>query len=127
MFKKAKDTDVSTLLNIVDDVTKEIYTNLKTKEIISLAKDISSYKIKKSEGFPYNVKAASDWCYADSSKKLSVDVPTNYIGDLTKLHEEVLDYKDYKPSSTVKEYANHLAGYQQATTEAAATTEDKQE
>ena len=127
MFKKAKKTDVSTLVSIVNEVTKEIYTNLETKEIISLAKDISSYKMKKSEGFPYNVKAASDWCYADSSQKLSVDVPTNYLDDLKKLHEDVLGYKDYEPSSKVKEFADHLAGYQVATTQEAATTEENKD
>lgn len=117
MFKKAKETDVNTLLNIVNQMTKEVYTNLKTSEIIGLAKDVTSYDIDKSEGFPYHVKTTSDWCYADSSKKLSIVAPTNYIDDLETLHNEVLGYKNYEPSSKVKELAQSLAGYQQPVTE----------
>ncbi|MDD5949450.1 MAG: LCP family protein [Lachnospiraceae bacterium] len=124
MFKKAKSTDVSTLMDIVDTMTKEIYTNLKTSEIVSLAKDVASYEIDKSEGFPYHVVATSDWCYADSSKKLAIVAPTNYIGDLETLHNDVLGYKNYVPSSKVKEYEQSLAGYQKPVTEDT-TTENK--
>lgn len=112
MLKKAKKTDMATLLSIVNEMTKEIYTNLETSEIVGLAKDVASYKINKSEGFPYNTKNAKDWCYADKSKTLSIVAPTNYLNDLYTLHIDILGYSNYEPSSKVKEIANRLAGYQ---------------
>lgn len=124
MLNKAKKTDVNTLLNIVDTMTKEIYTNLSTKEIVRLTKDVVSYDIKKSEGFPFHVKSGSAMCYADSHKKLSVDFPTNYLDDLKKLHLDILGYKTYEPSSTVKQIASDLSGYQEPVKEEATTTND---
>lgn len=112
MLKKAKKTDMSTLLNIVNEMTKEIYTNLETSEIVGLAKDVASYKINKSEGFPYNVQNTKDFCYADKNAKLAIVAPTNYLDDLKTLHLDVLGYKNYEPSSKVKEIANRLSGYQ---------------
>jgi LCP family protein required for cell wall assembly len=121
MLNKAKTTNVSTLLDIVEQMTQEIYTNLTSKELLGLAKDIASYEIVKSEGFPYHVKAASDWCAGDSSKKLSIVAPTNYIEDLEELHKNVLGYSNYEPSSKVKEYEQTLSKYHEdvedATTE----------
>ena len=56
--------------------------------------------------------AAKDWCAADKSKKLDIVAGTNYLNDMITLHKEVLGYKNYEPSSKVKEIADKLAGYQ---------------
>lgn len=124
MFDKVKKTDAATLNSIIDHMTKEIFTNLKTSEILELAKDVSSYEIVKSEGFPYNYKAASAACYSASGKKLSVVVPTNYLDDVITLHKEVYGQEDYEPSDKVKELAGALAGYQVPPTTEAPTTEN---
>lgn len=112
MLNKAKSTDVSTLVSIVNEMTDYIYTNLSTTELLGLAKNVASYDIEKSEGFPYHVIAAKDWCAADKSKKLDIVAGTNYLNDMITLHKEVLGYKNYEPSSKVKEIADKLAGYQ---------------
>ncbi len=122
MLKKAKSTDISTLLDIVNTMTNEIYTNLKTSEIIDLAKDIGSYNIDKSEGFPYHVKQTSASCYnAGSTKNLSIVAPTNYLGDMETLHKDILGYTDYEPSSKVKEFAQTLQVYQEPVKEETTT------
>ena len=124
MFDKVKNTDLTTLNSIIDQMTKEIYTNLKTSEILELAKDVGSYEIEKSEGFPYNYKETSAMCVSDSKNKLSVVVPTNYLDDVITLHKEVYGQEDYEPSDKVQELAGALAGYQVPPTTEEATTEN---
>ena len=53
ILDKAKQSNLSTLNKILDDVLPEISTSLSRSEILSLMKDVLSYQLTENEGFPF--------------------------------------------------------------------------
>lgn len=102
IFEKAKTADIGTLLNIVDTVFPEIYTNLSSTEIISLAKDIFSYNIADQSGFPFEKTTGS------LSDGLSYVFAEGFEQNVRELHAYLFDNQDYMPSSTVTQISDDL-------------------
>lgn len=96
MLNEAKDADIATLLDICDKVFDDISTSLRLTEILDLAKDVKSYNIASTTGFPF--KMTTKELASDSSAVVPVGLSNNVI----QLHEYLFDETDYEPSETVQ-------------------------
>lgn len=103
IFEKAKTADIGTLLNMIDTILPEVYTNLSSNELIMLAKDIFSYNISDSEGFPFEKTTGSL-----QSDGLSYVFAENLEQNVKELHAYLFDNEAYTPSSTVTDISSEL-------------------
>lgn len=101
IFEKIKASDLETINALINDMLPQVYTNLNTLEILSLAKDVFSYNIVDQTGFPFEKDA-------HTYKKVSYVFPINLQDNVTKLHEFLFDDIGYVPSQTVQEYSNYI-------------------
>lgn len=95
MLEKAKKADVATLLSIVDALVDDISTSLTTEEILSLAKNVRSYSLESTTGFPFEL-TTKVITGGDSV------IPAELTNNVQELHEFLFDNKDYVPSKTVQ-------------------------
>lgn len=102
MFEKAKTAKVGTLLNIVDTVLPEVYTNLTSNEMIALAKDIFSYEIADTTGFPFEKYEGS------LSDGLSYVFADGFNNNVIALHQYLFNNEAYTPSQTVDDIGNEI-------------------
>lgn len=101
MLDKAKRADVGTLLAIVNSVVDDIATSLTTNEILALAKDIQSYSIESTTGFPFDL----------TTTKLNREdtvIPAELENNVQELHEYMFGATDYVPSQTVQMISNTI-------------------
>lgn len=108
LAKKAKETDLATINDIIDEVFSQISTSFTLKEMISLAAGVLQYEIKDTSGFPFE--------YTDGSVQGigSVVIPLGMVENVEELHAFLYPKSDYKASETVKEIAQEietLTGY----------------
>ena len=91
------------MLNIIDTILPEVYTNMTSTDLISLAKDIFNYNIADQTGWPFEKETGSlpsdglSYVFADSLEQ-----------NVTELHKYLLDNEDYTPSSTVSDISYEL-------------------
>lgn len=103
MVKKAKQSDLSTLNNVIDEVFPLIATNISRKQILSLAKDLASYDLTNNIGFPLSNTTPN------LGSKGSVVVPANLLSNVENLHEFLYpNDNEYKPSSEVERISNAI-------------------
>jgi LCP family protein required for cell wall assembly len=98
IFQKVKSSDFNTINSLIDEILPQVYTNLSTVELLSLAKDVLSYSIVDQTGFPFEPDAHR---YQSISYVFPIDLSAN----VTKLHEFLFGKTDYVPSQKVKEYS----------------------
>ncbi|MGF7143731.1 LCP family protein required for cell wall assembly [Anaerotaenia torta] len=103
ILDKVKDSDLSTVNSIVDEMLPQIYTNLTAAEILALVKDVFSYDIVDNTGFPFEKDA-------HNYKKVSYVFPINLQENVVRLHEFLYDKTGYTPSSTVMDYSSYVEG-----------------
>lgn len=96
MLNKAKTADLGTLLNICEKVFDDISTNITLEEILTLAEDVTKYRIGVSAGFPYELVTRVLTSSGDSV------IPVTLEQNVTRLHQVLFDTTDYKPSYAVK-------------------------
>lgn len=96
ILEKAKQADIGTLTNICNSVIDDISTSLSVTQILSLAKDVTSYSIGSTTGFPFEL----------TTKKLPVTndtvVPADLATNVKELHEYLFGVSEYTPSQTVQ-------------------------
>ena len=96
-FEKAKTCSIGTLNQVIQTMFSHINTNLTVPDMLGLAKDITSYQIKDSQGFPYHTKNARVNTYSYQDSKIAVDIPTMLAEDLKTLHYQL--YGEGAPST----------------------------
>jgi LCP family protein required for cell wall assembly len=101
IFEKAKSADIKTINSIVNEIFPQIYTNLDSMDMLSLAKDIFSYNIVDQSGFPFEKQA-------DYYKKVSYVFPIDLSANVTTLHKFLFETDNYVPSSTVQSYSDEI-------------------
>lgn len=101
IFEKVKTSDLKTINKIVDEIFPQVYTNLKSSELLGLAKDVLSYNIIDQTGFPFEKDA-------HTYKKVSYVFPIDLSANVTKLHEFLFGEVGYIPTSTVQEYSSYI-------------------
>lgn len=101
ILEKAKSTDIKTLTKIVNEIFPQIYTNLDSLDMLSLAKDLLSYNITEQAGFPFKNSA-------EYYKKVSYVFPINLAENVKEMHEFLFTTTDYLPSKTVESISNEI-------------------
>ncbi len=102
MLNKAKQADINTLWNICEAVFDDIATNISLVEIIDLAKDVKSYQIASTTGFPF------DLVTRNLSGSGDTVVPVSLENNVSKLHGYMFAAEGYKPSYSVKSISNSI-------------------
>ena len=103
VFEEAKSANIGTLLNIIDTILPEVYTNMTSTDLISLAKDIFNYNIADQTGWPFEKETGTlpsdvlSYVFADSLEQ-----------NVNELHEYLFDNEEYTPSSTVSDISYEL-------------------
>lgn len=101
MLEKAKTLSIAELNKAVDVILPEIYTNINSKEILSIIPNIATYKINETIGWPYETRGATiDGVWYGPAITLESNVK--------KLHIDVYKQEDYEPTSTVKQISNQI-------------------
>ncbi len=95
----------ATLNKIADAVFPKIMTSLDLSEILELLKDIASYDIGETTGFPFEEYMVPNGHVG----KASVVVPVDLEKNVTLLHGFLFDDDDYVPSDTVKKCSQKIA------------------
>lgn len=112
MVKKAKQTDLATLNDIIDVVCRDIKTNMSNSTILSLAAEALNYELVDTHGFPFE-------SHADRVGKLDAVVPTDLETNVKELHEYLFGVDDYDVSNIVKAYSKEIintTGFTRAST-----------
>lgn len=96
IMEKAKKADFATLTNICNSVIDDISTSLSITQILALAKNVGSYSIKSTTGFPFEL----------TTEKLSGSgdtvIPADLATNVKELHKYMFDDDAYVLSSTVQ-------------------------
>ena len=104
IVEKAKKANPVTLNNIINDVFPEISTSMSTPEILSYSKDLASYELVQSEGFPY------DKVTGDFENQSSV-IPCTLESNVDKLYLNLFGEEDHNASDTVTQISNTIINY----------------
>lgn len=103
--QKAMTLNPSTLNKIADAVFPKVMTSLKLSEILELLKDITSYNIGETSGFPFDDHIKPNGRVGSASVVVPVDLEKNVI----LLHQFLFGDEDYVPSETVKKCSRKIA------------------
>lgn len=96
MLEKAKSAGPATLVKICNSVVDHISTTLSLDQMISLAKDVTKYKISSTTGFPTDLTTKNMPRCGDTV------IPADLVTNVTKLHEYMFEDANYVPSQTVQ-------------------------
>lgn len=103
MLTKAKQADVASLTKMCNVVFDDISTTLSISEILSLAKDVASYEIVSTTGFPF------DLTNARISGPGDIVVPASLASNVKKLHEYLFDDQLYTVSNSVQSISDNIS------------------
>lgn len=101
IVEKAKQSKLTTINDIIDDVFPLISTSLTNTEILGLAANVMDYELVDTQGYPFQLNPT----YINSAAVL---VPTDLETNVTLLHEYLFDVKDYQPSETVQTISDKI-------------------
>lgn len=101
---KAKSSGITTLYSLAQEILPQVYTSLKTTDILSLAKDAFSYGIVDDTGFPFEKEGKT-------INKASVVLPIDLSKNVIDLHKYLFETQDYTPSNTVQGISKEIAAY----------------
>lgn len=101
VFSKVKKMSLVEMNKLADEILPEVHTNIKKSEITAVMKDVTSYSIGESMGWPYEVngKMISGVWYG---------VPQTLQESVQKLHEDLFNETDYKTSETVNNISDTI-------------------
>lgn len=95
LAEKLQTCDLSTLVNIIDEVFPMVETNFTMTEIIMYAKDIAKFQIGQTDGFPFEKDTMSYGSAGDSVIALTLEY------NVIQLHQFLFPDLEYTPSETV--------------------------
>ena len=104
IVEKAQKANLKTLDKIIDVVFPQVSTSFSSKDLIGSAANALSYQLGETQGFPYSI---ADTDVVDGYEGSYV-VPSDFDGDVKKLHEFLFNEKDYQVSDTVKEISHEI-------------------
>ena len=96
MLEKAKKANPATLVKICNSMVDDISTTLSLDQMVSLAKDVTKYKISSTTGFPTDLTTKNMPRCGDTV------IPADLVTNVKKLHEYMFDDAAYTPSQTVQ-------------------------
>ena len=97
MIDKAKQSDLATINEVINEVFPQIATNMTNKQLISLAASVFDYELGDNTGFPLSHSTP------DLGAKGSVVVPADLLSNVKHLHEFLYpEDTAYTPSAEVE-------------------------
>lgn len=106
VVEKAKGMGVSALLKAVEILSSYVSSSLSTDDIVSMAKDIMSYKMGESAGFPVDMDMSIK--YINGTSVCDPIVALDLKSNVTQLHRFLFGVDDYTPSNTVCEISEKI-------------------
>lgn len=104
VLEKVQTLSLTKIDNIIDTLLPQFLTNLSNTDILLLGMKVMDFNITGSDGFPYDVTTG----YLVGGV-ISYVFPTDWLGNVTTMHEELFDQVDYEPSETVIAISEELA------------------
>ena len=114
-MEKAKKADIFTLNKIVDKVFPQISTSLSITDMLGFVSNIMEYNVVETTGFPYALTTSEEV----REHKGSYVVPIDFVGNVTKLHQNIFAEDWYEPSNKVQQIHDdiiYLTGITEDTT-----------
>lgn len=108
VVEKLKQTNLSTLNNVIDEVFPQVSTSFTLTELLKLAAGAMQYELGESSGFPFELTDGSVEGIG------SVVIPLGFVENVEELHEFLYPKDEYTVSDTVQEIAEEiesLSGY----------------
>lgn len=106
-FKAVKKAGPLKMLSVAKNAMPEVKTNIESMEIIKLMANMKSFDMTDSTtGFPYDV---GSWTGYAAAGYAWYGPPINLSNNVSKLHEQFFDQKDYTPSETVQEISEEIS------------------
>ena len=106
-FKAVKAAGPLKMLSVARHAMPEVRTNIGTIDIMKLMLKVKSFDMTDSTtGFPYDV---GSWTGYAGAGYAWYGPPINLSNNVSKLHEQFFDQKDYTPSETVQEISNNIS------------------
>lgn len=119
MLNKAKTADVSTLAEICKVAFDDISTSLELNEILDLAKDVRSYTIASTSGFPFEMTTTNVPGSGDTV------VPISLENNVSMLYAYFFNAEGYVPSETVQFMSDYIIEVTGVTADTSAINTDK--
>ena len=105
ILEKAKTASVGTLNDTLDKVLPNVATNLDTKEMLSVLKDLASYKVVATDGFPFETNRVT----GKVGKAGSCVIPTSLEDNVVLLHKYFFEEEEYTHSKSVSNYSARVS------------------
>ncbi len=102
--EQAKKADINTLTEVFNVVIDDVYTNIKSKDIMELLKNLTNYRIVGEDGFPH----ADMRTTATIGDKGSSVIPVDLVSNVVWLHEFLFDDEEYTVTDSIREYSQHI-------------------
>lgn len=103
MVEKAKQSDLGTINNLINEIFPLVATNMSNTQLLSMAASMFDYELGENTGFPLSHKTPT------LGKKGSVVVPANLLSNVEYLHEFLYpDDTEYTPSEEVKRISDSI-------------------
>lgn len=99
---QAKKTDLTTLANLFTKVLDNVYTSIKSDDMLALINNINSYQIVDESGFPAENMRTTATIGAKGSCVIPLDLESNVVW----LHQFLFGDEDYQVTADVKSYSD---------------------
>ena len=103
VLEKAKTMDLSVLNYVLEKALPYVTTNMDGWTIMNLMQNVLTYDVTEETGFPFDH-------VGQNVGSLDAVIPVTLETNVIKLHEFLFPGQYYTPSSTVKEYSDHIIG-----------------
>ena len=100
-FSKVKSMSPLEMNKLADQILPELHTNITKSEITDTIKDIKSYSIGESMGWPYEVEGKM-------IDKIWYGIPKTLQESVQTLHKDLFDETDYKTSDKVNKISDTI-------------------
>lgn len=102
MIAQAKQSDMATINQIIDDVFPYVSTSLTEADTMALAASLFSYELGETTGFPFTYENKT------IGSKGAVLVPADLENNVIVLHKFLFGTEEYTPSETVQRISNDI-------------------
>lgn len=105
IVEKVKNSNWSTLNEIMDTVFPMIKTSYSKSELIKMGTSILSYNMSASTGFPFDHLEVQEV----NGREMDCVVPVTLANNVAQLHEYLFGETDYQVSETCQQYSDEIA------------------
>ncbi|MCC8168305.1 MAG: LCP family protein [Clostridiales bacterium] len=111
MLEKAQSASFTALASICNDVVDDVQTSLSLTQMLYLLKDLNSYTLVSTTGFPFDLTTVELSTTGDTV--VAVDLYSNVV----QLHEYLFEDENYVPSETLLNINNEIINLTGITTD----------